>query len=345
MSAQEHTTKTEDMSDPSASTIESNTDRELLVPLDGSALAEAVLPQALNYARLLSSGLILLRVANAPFMPWLPLGGALQLEPEVIEQMWQAEIDQAGRYLAGVAERLSSSGVPVRFEVAEGVPAEAILDYVEEHPQVMLTAMATHGRSGLRGWVLGSVAEKVVHASVKPLLLVRPGTPESDMQVQLHPIAAQPYRTILVPLDGSAFAEQALAQARDLANLTHARLVLVTVMLGEDDYMSEAVATEPWAIADRNTAEQLGSYLADTAAQLQASGLSVSTQLVHGYPPEEILRVGDQEQADLIVMATHGRGGFQRLWLGSVALKIVQASNIPILVIRPIEDSNAVGVP
>jgi nucleotide-binding universal stress UspA family protein len=184
----------------------------------------------------------------------------------------------------------------------------------------------------------------VLHASIKPLLLVRPGTPESDMQAQLHPVAAQPYRTILVPLDGSAFAEQALAQARDLASLTGASLVLVTVMLGEHDYMSEVVAAEHWAIADRNTAEQLGSYLADTAAQLQAAGLPVSTQLVHGYPPEEILRVGDQVQADLIVMATHGRGGFQRLWLGSVALKIVQASNIPILVIRPTEQSSEAGV-
>lgn len=349
MSTPKRTSEIEETSGKTRSKSENSTgtspSREVLVPLDGSALAEAVLPQALNYARITSGALVLLRAANAPYMPWLAFGGAPQIDADLVEEMWQTEIDQAHGYLDDVAQRLDSSGLPVRLEVLRGEPAQAIVGYIEQHSQVRLAAMATHGRSGLRGWVLGSVAEKVLHASPKPLLLVRPAASEAAMQVQLHLAPAQVYRTILVPLDGSPFAEQALDQARQLASLTGAELVLVTVMLGSANYMSETVDTEPWAMADRHTAERLGAYLADTAEQLRAAGLSASTQLVYGYPPEEILKVGEQEQADLIVMATHGRGGLQRLWLGSVALKMVQASSLPILVVRPTEIGGEVDLP
>jgi nucleotide-binding universal stress UspA family protein len=86
-------------------------------------------------------------------------------------------------------------------------------------------------------------------------------------------------------------------------------------------------------------------YLAAKAEQLTAAGLDVLTQVVHGYPPEEILKVGAHTQADLIVMATHGRGGVQRLWLGSVAIKVVQASTLPVLLVRPSEKSIDISRP
>lgn len=320
---------------------ESNPQSQVLVPLDGSALAEAVLPHALSFARITASGLVLLRVAHTPYIPWLEFAGATgQVDADLFEDVWKVELDEAHSYLADVAQRLQPLGLPVQVEVLQGAPAQAIVGYIEQHPHVRLTVMATHGRSGLRGWVLGSVAEKVLHASPKPLLLVRPAASEAGMQVQARPAPAQIYRAILVPLDGSQFAEQALEQARELATLTGAALVLVSVLLGSEDYMSEAVATEPWAIADRKEAERLRAYLAATAEQLQGAGLVVLTQLIHGYPPEEILKVGEQTQADMIVMATHGRGGLQRLWLGSVALKVVQASSLPVLLVRPSEARN-----
>ncbi|MEO8285175.1 MAG: universal stress protein [Chloroflexota bacterium] len=337
MSTPELTSANDETAAETQNANESLPNREILVPLDGSALAEAVLPQALMLARITSGGLVLMRVANAPLLPWVGIGTAPPLDPDLIDDMWRMELEGVRSYLSGVAQRLAPAGVPVRSEVLRGEAAQAIVEYLEQHTQTELAAMATHGRSGLRGWVLGSVAEKVLQASPKPLLLVRPSTPEADLEPQAHPTPAQTYRTILVPLDGSLFAEQALERARDLAHLAGAELVLVTVMLGSDDYKSETVDSESWAIADRQEAERLTTYLAQTAEQLRAGGITVRTQLMHGYPPEEILKAGEQEHADLIVMATHGRGGLQRLWLGSVAMKMVQASGLPILLVRPTE--------
>lgn len=337
MSTSEYPSEMKETSGETRSDSGSSIVREVLVALDGSALAEAVLPQAITYAGVNSGGLLLLRVANTPYIPMLALGGAPEIDANVIEDMWQAELNEVRDYLQDVAHRLVPLDLSVRLEVLRGEPALAITTYLDENPKILAVAMATHGRTGLRGWVLGSVTDKVLRSSPRPLLIVRPAAQEDTMQFQAAPAPAPVYRTILVPLDGSPFAEQALDQARDLAERTGAELVLVTVMLGSDYYSDPSVETETWAVAERDEAQRLAAYLAATSERLRAAGLSVRAQLAHGYPPEEILRVGEQEGADLIVMATHGRGGLQRLWLGSVASKMVQASTLPILLIRPIE--------
>jgi len=263
---------------------------------------------------------------------WPGPGAVSTLDPYIIKEIEQAATEQASSYVADIVKRLVFDAVEVQTRVLEGDPAGEIMREALEDENVNVIAMATHGNSGFKRWVLGSVSEKVLHATPVPLLLVRPAH-DQDVQGKILPVP--PYTVILVPLDGSPFAEQALTQARLLAGRTGATLVLLSVLLFSDAYSHEAVASEPWAIADRAEAERMSTYLSDTAHKLEEEGLRVRSQLVYGYPPEEILRISEELHADNVVMTTHGRSGLQGLWLGSVALKVVQGSRLPVLVIRP----------
>ena len=303
---------------------------EILVPLDGSLVAETALPPALALARALGGSLTLLRV-TPPTLGAEPLAEAIQA-PVITYRPRPQHRDEADAYLAGVTQRFASSGVPMRILVLRGDPATAIVQYAQEAPGVRLIAMATHGRSGVSRWVFGSVAEKVLRATPAPLLLVRP----DDDGMAPPPMHALPYRTIIVPLDGSPFAEQALDQAYAVAAATGASLLLVAVAPEPDEFLAAEVGDIPvWRLEDRLAeTERLDAYLQQQAARLINAGLTVEIQVRAGSPAQAILDTAEEAAADLIVMATHGRSGLQRLWLGSVALKVVQSARTPVLLVR-----------
>jgi nucleotide-binding universal stress UspA family protein len=142
---------------------------------------------------------------------------------------------------------------------------------------------------------------------------------------------------ILVPLDGSALAEQALYAARRLADARGAGLVLLTVLpsLDESALVEEAAAIRRHEAQQPDVVGAARTYLAGVARQVEEARVPVQTRIVYGHPAEAILRFAAQEHAGVIAMATHGRSGLQRLWLGSVTLKVVQRAEIPVLVIRP----------
>ena len=141
---------------------------------------------------------------------------------------------------------------------------------------------------------------------------------------------------VLVPLDGSPLAAQALECATKLASIIDIRLVLAAVEPTVGDVGLAEVGVVPyWVLADHEAALlQLNEYLKQTAARLAQKGLAVETRLAEGSPVEEILRISAAEQADLIIMATHGRSGMQRLLLGSVAAKVLQNADVPVLLAR-----------
>jgi nucleotide-binding universal stress UspA family protein len=303
---------------------------EILVPLDGSLVAETVLPPALALARALAGSLTLLRV-TPPTLGAEPLAEAIQT-PVITYRPRAEDRDQADAYLAGVAQRFEVTGVPLRIVVLRGDPATAIVQYAQEAPDVRLIAMATHGRSGMSRWVFGSVAEKVLRATPTPLLLVRP----DDDGLAPPPAHALPYRTIVVPLDGSAVAEQALDQAYEVATATGASLLLVAVAPEPGEFLAAEVGDIPvWMLEDRMAeTERLHAYLQRQAARLLNAGLTVEIQVVAGSPATAILNSAAETGADLIVMATHGRSGLPRLWMGSVALQVVQSARTPVLLVR-----------
>jgi nucleotide-binding universal stress UspA family protein len=305
---------------------------EILVPLDGSTLAEAILPHAVMLARATASSLTLLRAVAQPITTvsaamWMATYSMPDLE------QWEAEGDAATGYLNQVAARLRDQGITVNVRAVMSAPAEGILDYATRSPDLRLIALATHGRTGVTRWLLGSVAEKVVQGADHPLLLERPTAAEAGPAVA----PVKPYTKILVPLDGSALAEQALYSARSLADAMGAGLLLLTVLpsLDESALVEEAAAIRRHDAQQSDMVRAARTYLAGVARQLEEARVPVQTKIVYGHPAEAILRIAAQERADVIAMATHGRGGLQRLWLGSVTLKVVQRAETPVLVIRP----------
>jgi len=154
----------------------------LLVPLDGSPLAESVLPHAEEIATRFGSRVILLRVAPslASFMAETIPGGGLptagaeaELGVEVAEKEYQVEQQSAGSYLDGIAARFTAKGLKADKLVREGPPGGVILETAHEQ-NANLIAMSTHGRTGIARTVLGSVADEVVRASHLPVLLIHP---------------------------------------------------------------------------------------------------------------------------------------------------------------------------
>jgi nucleotide-binding universal stress UspA family protein len=308
-------------------------DRTILVPLDGSGLAETVIPHAIGMAAAMRSKLRLLRVA--PFLTRIePIGTGFTPSPSVLEA-WAEEPDRARRYLSGLEDLLNKRGLSVDTVVLEGDPARSIVEYAKEHPEVAMIAMSTHGRNGIRRWIMGSVAEKVLHASPVPLLLVR--AEERDTPVTEFPEYV--YRTILVPLDGSSLAEQALEEVQALAARLSATLLLVSVIPPLERWEMVAAESVPFWVenAEEEQTESVTRYLQVVAERLRAKGLKVQQEVAHGEPAEQILR-RSEPGADLIAISSHGRSGLQRLWLGSVAMKVVDAANVPVLVVRATED-------
>jgi nucleotide-binding universal stress UspA family protein len=297
--------------------------RTLLVPLDGSVLAEQALPYASGLACAAGARLLLVRATLAH-----PVAGVDEADARA------ATVERAEVELGGVAERLKHEGLAVEPVVYYAEAADAILEAARER-QADLIVMSTLGRTGLGRWIYGSVANRVLQRAEVPLLLV----PASGDRAW----AAEGPRCILVPLDGSTLAEEALAPAQSLADLGHADLLLVRVV--------EPVAPiEPHGgylpplhdESELNTARQ---YLEHVASMLRSGGRSVSVQVVEGSPAAQISAVARERQVDLIAMATHGRGSVAQLVMGSVAAEVLRQASSPLLVVRPTAVREAVKAP
>lgn len=141
--------------------------KNILVPLDGSELGEAALPQAMDIARCVGATLILMRVPDHPMMEYYID------QPVVLADLRSRDAERARDYLDGVAARLKAEGIDVLTRVMDGAVADAILD-VAATDDVDLIAMATHGRSGFGRFLLGSVADRVTRHAAVPVILVRP---------------------------------------------------------------------------------------------------------------------------------------------------------------------------
>jgi nucleotide-binding universal stress UspA family protein len=304
--------------------------RQIVVPLDGSRLAEMALPHAVAMANMHLYGITLLRAVPSPVVV---SSTAWAVAPAVnVHDDWDNEIEAEGEYLEKIAAWLRTKGVEARSVLLEHEPADAIISYVSRHPEASMIVMSTHGRSGLSRWVFGSVTEQVLHSSPLPVFVVRSGEVE-DLTTEIVPPI---YEHILVPLDGSDFAAQALEPAVEIASRVGAAITLVSAAI------DEGVATElvaPPALGGELESEgpRLRDYLGQVAQRLSAQGLNVDTRLEYGPPAEVILRTAEQVHADVIVMATHGRTGIARMWLGSIAIRVVQASTLPVLMVRVTE--------
>lgn len=286
----------------------------IVVPLDGSPLAGQALPFAASLARQSGARIVLIRAAEAHTLLDVDLADA-QL----------GVISRAEHDLDAAAARLRDEGVTCYPHVYYDAPVSAILDGARRH-HADLIVMSTHGRSGLGRVVYGSVADDILRHADMPVLLI-PRTLD-------HAWPADRQISILVPLDGSELAEEALRSAELLADLPGARLHLLRVIeppgypLAGEGYVYVPIDDE----AERASAR---AYLDDLAARLGRGGTQVTCEVAMGLPATVIPQVARTCESDVIAMATHGRGGLARLVLGSVATGTLQRTHVPLLLTRP----------
>ena len=304
--------------------------RSILVPLDGSPSAEFAVPVAQGIARRTGGGVHLVHV----HMPLSAAQTAWTAAPSYYDD-WEVEAKgQEEDYLSSLPRRFPDEGkITVDHRLAEGSVVETLVRCVGE-TSTDLIVMTTHGRGPLaRAW-LGSVADGVVRRSSVPVLLLRPTADPEPMGERL-------FRNILIALDGSALSEQILDHAASLGCLVAARYTLTRVV--SPMLLTGYAPTPEGMLGDAGSGPELElligdaeSYLEETAQRLRERGLSVETQVVVDTQSAlGILEFAREKAADLIAMATHGRTGFSRLLLGSVADKVLRGTTAPILVIRP----------
>lgn len=293
--------------------------RSILVPLDGSLLSEQSLPYAAALARRSGAELQLAHVHT----PLLLGEGSLYLgTPDV--QLW----DEEKKYLLSVMDRLQKAGLEkVSADVLEG-PIPLTLQEYALGKGCDLVVMTTHGRGPVSRFWLGSVADQLVHRLSIPLLLIR-------TREEAAPATAEPEtRNILVALDGTSMAEQILQPARALAKLQNASLTLLRVVPATAPHGGQKEAVLGPLLSDTIQAEA-HVYLQRMAESLCDRGLALQTRiLTDNHPAMAILKEAASGDYDLLALATHGRRGLSRLFLGSVADKVVRAASIPILVHR-----------
>ncbi|MEZ4769123.1 MAG: universal stress protein [Caldilineales bacterium] len=294
---------------------------QVAVALDGSAFSEAALPVAARIAHMFDATMVLMTV--------LPARGALRILPKGRSAGNPLEAGQVETelYLSELAGKYRSAGVRTEYYLAAGPVAQAIETMVTELDADLLV-MSTHGRSGIGRFMLGSNASAAIQVSSRPVLLMRP---------QATTAAAPVVRKVLTPLDGSGFAERVLPWMLAVARVVDCEFILLAVPEVPEPAMYGAMAD---AVEDLRQRAEANSqrYLTQLAERLSGLGLQVRPVVGGSRPATAILELAEQEQVDLIMLATHGRGGMDRLVMGSVADRVVHHSTCPIFLL-PVRDA------
>lgn len=296
---------------------------KILVPLDGSKAAEKVLPHARSLAGKLKVPVELLAVVDIADVA----SHTASERPRFLDSAIERAMEHSSSYLQGVARAFPDVGM-VKCSVEKGKAEEAIIEKAATD-RAMLIAMATHGRSGLNRFLLGSVAEKTLRATVNPLLLVRATEEPKEGESLL--------KAILVPLDGSELGEGVLPMIADIAKrldleveLFRAYHIPYNVYGGDAGFY--AGNYEELIAGVRDEAIE---YLGKKAAEVKKLGVEkVSYVVKDGFAGDEIIALAQKNQA-LIAMSSHGRSGVKRWVLGSVAETVVRHAANPVLITRP----------
>ncbi len=302
----------------------------ILVPIDGSPFSEQALPTALAIARRTGARVHLVQVHE----PWIAAPPFAELPP--YDPVWERGIrEQESLYLDELADRCrEDAGVDVHAEVIDGPVADALAGYAAE-VNVELIVMTTHGRGGFSRLWLGSVADGLVRKATRPVLLLRP----DDEPVDPTDTARAPALDhVLVPIDGSEFSKQVIGRAIALGKPLGARFTLLRVISPAFapgwPHQPPPLPTPPDLARERARAEESLEMIAEG---LRAQKLRVKTAVViHTRPAVGIIEFARDGGVDLIAMTTHGRGGWSRVALGSVADKVLRGTSTPLVLYRPV---------
>ena len=301
--------------------------KRILAPLDGSSLAEAVLPLARYLAERFQATLVLFHVVEKD-------------APEAVHgQHHLRQVAEASDYLEQVARQWSATGVSIVqdvHEVQEAGVAQTIRDHTEElHADLIV--LCEHGQGGLRGALSGSIAEQVIRQGTAPVLFIRPAGVKDPV--------VNPIRRILLPLDGLKAHEVAAPVAVALATQCAAQLCVLTVVpTAETLPVKEAITARLRPLSTmaalNSSAHQAEKYVQKITRDLLAQGLLVSGVVLRGDAAAKLMETIAAESIDLVVMATHGHSAIDAHWEGSQTPGFLSRTPVPVVLVRGEEERN-----
>ncbi len=286
----------------------------ILVPLDGSKVAELALPYAEELAGVFNSEVVLI--------------GICEPEESQYSHMCQLYIEKMAEVVRNRIKKVSPR-VTVSSVALHGRTAEGIIDYAEKN-DVSLVIMVSHGRSGIMPWALGSVANKVLQRIGMPILLIRAKAPHLEAGAQGL------FNRILVPLDGSDAGEAALPHIRQLSEKLGSEVILLQVVaagqhvhtIGGLDYVR---FTEQQIESMKAEAKE---YLEKVKQRLAGTKGVIKLEVKVGDATHEIIKFADEVKIGLVTVSSHGRSGIRQWISGSVTHKILHAGNTPVLLVK-----------
>jgi len=298
----------------------------ILVPLDGSQLAECVLPHVAAMAQSFEAEITLLRILEKN-----QAGAPAQLFDLL---NWQINKTKAALYLEKMKVRMQESGLQVRTMVLDGLVAEGITEYVQKQG-MKLIILSSHGHSGLTQWGISSIAQKIILSAPTSLLLVR-ANQFGDRPGEL--VEAPVYQHILVPLDGSQRAENVLPIITRLAQFNKPLVHLVQVVQTPEMARQMPPAREDIDLANQMVArnmEEAGHYLEQVKSRSSLEGIAVQTHLMTSDNATATLhQFGEQEHIDLVAFSAHGYTGNQQWPYGSMVNNFILYGKAPLLIVQ-----------
>jgi nucleotide-binding universal stress UspA family protein len=299
----------------------------ILVPLDGSLLAECVLPQVIAIGQVFNSKIVLLHVmdknpgdASAQFIDLLN---------------WQINKTEAKLYLERIADRLEKVGLRTTAIVLEGQVAESISEFARSQA-MKLVILSSHGSSGLRPYGISRVTDEITFNAPTSILIVR-----------AREVKEQPYGHILVPLDGSWRAEYLLPMVTLLARFHNSQVQIVHVVKPPEMARHLPVAQEDIDLSNRVVArnrEEALKYLEQVQSVSPLAAIDVKTHLITSdNAPLAIHEIVDQEKIDLVALNAHGYSGSDQWPYGSMVNNFILYGKVPLLIVQdhPIKEETS----
>lgn len=315
--------------------------KRILVPLDGSARAESAIPVAARIAHAYSASITLLRIAETP----VEYGPYLAPPASYAKEAVEADIARLKEYLEQAAQAEALAGIDVEVKALFGAVAPTIIAAAQAYHSDVIV-MCSHGYTGFKRWMLGSVADKVARHAPVPILILREGAPLPATEVK------QPVRA-LVALDGSSLSEAAFEPVAYLvAGLAYTTshqgelrlLRVIDLPVGSYTGKSQTHITGLSRDEAILTAQE---YLKSLMARLDEGGLAnldITVKTAVESDPdvaEAIIKQAESGAVDLIAMATHGRGGMQHFVTGSITERVLHHSKLPLFIVRPPKEQAA----
>ena len=293
---------------------------KILIPLDGSELSELALPYVEELAGRLGSDVTLLAVTDS--------AGVQDYNKQQIYIQQRIEAAKSG--IERYADKQKGKEIKVEPAILVGRPAEEIVDYADKEG-IDLIVMATHGRSGISRWALGSVADKVVRATKRPVALIRAKGARTNLRERGG------LNRILVPLDGSKESEAVIPHIEEIAARLNIEVIFLLVVgkAYHVEAVGDGVAQIPYSEKEMEPlVASAESYIQKRCSLFEGRGIATTSAVKVGSAAEEIIKLTDEIRSDMVAMSTHGRSGISRWTLGSVASKVLHGGNTPVLLVK-----------